>query len=140
MGADAELDFLTCDSGLRAVLGLSVMSLEEASTIQPGLLTLSCTKQMVPTRRAPDTHPCLDSSVLSHFTSPYLVSCFLDLFLFSNFLMLSPTVSTCALCYVICDKCPVETGSHPKDQKPDQTLGSPWPQIGCENPVPQFFS
>lgn len=40
----------------------------------------------------------------------------------------------------ICDKCPVETRSHPKDQKPGQTLGSPWPQIGCENPVPQFFS
>ena len=55
MGPDAELDFLTCDLGLRVVLGLSIMSLEEAPTIQPGLLTLSCTRQMVPTRRAPDT-------------------------------------------------------------------------------------
>ena len=63
MGPDAELDFLTCDLGPRVVLGLSIMSLEEAPTIQPGLLTLSCTRQMVPTRQAPDTHPYLDPKV-----------------------------------------------------------------------------
>ena len=101
MGADAELDFLTCDSGLRAVLGLSVMSLEEASTIQPGLLTLSCTKQMVPTRRAlTPTHALIPKRPEPlHLTLPCIL-----LLRPVSILKLPDAFTNCVhVCLVLCD-------------------------------------